>query len=266
VEVNCNTLPENLLESELFGHEKGAFTDAKTRKKGLFEIARNGTLFLDEIGEIAFALQSKLLRVIEEKKIRRVGGIEDISVNTRIIASTNRDLKTAIKAERFRSDLYYRLNVFSILLPPLRERGEDVVILAQKFLKDYAEEYNSPVRRFSPNAIALLKEYPWPGNVRELKNTIERIVLLFDGEEAGRKTVEEAIQSEGPLAISSRRQVGSLKIDVPPEGLRLDDVEKVVIKEILEKEGWNKRRTCEILHISRPRLDRKIRKYGLKLK
>jgi DNA-binding NtrC family response regulator len=266
VEVNCNTLPENLLESELFGHEKGAFTDAKTRKKGLFEIARHGTLFLDEIGEINFTLQSKLLRVIEEKKIRRVGGIEDISVNTRIIASTNRDLQTAIKTERFRSDLYYRLNVISIHLPPLRQRGDDVVMLARKFLKDYAEEYKSPVRRFSPDAIALLKEYPWPGNIRELKNTIERIILLFDGEEAGRKTVEEAIQSEGPLVMSSQRPVGSLKIDIPPEGLRLDDVEKVVIREILEKAGWNKRRTCEILHISRPRLDRKIRKYDLKLR
>ena len=263
VEINCNALPENLLESELFGYEKGAFTDAKTQKKGLFELAQNGTLFLDEIGEISRAIQVKLLKALEEKKIRRLGGTENIQINTRIIAATNRALQTAIREGDFRNDLYYRLNVVSIHIPPLRERGEDVILLAQHFLTHYGEEYENSLQGFTPEAEVLLRSYHWPGNVRELKHTIERIVLLNLCEIVTRECLEEAIESETPLILAEKKQSTSLQIDLPPEGLSLDEGEKVLIKAVLEKMNWNKRKTCQILKISRPRLDRKIEKYDL---
>ena len=262
VEINCSTLPENLLESELFGHEKGAFTDAKTQKKGLFELAKNGTLFLNEIGEISASMQLKLLQALETKKIRRLGGIENISVNTRIIAATNRDLQDAIRKGSFRSDLYYRLNVISLTLPPLREREDDITLLARLFLEEYAQEYDSPLKSFSHGAQILMHEYDWPGNVRELKHTIERIVLLNDGVEIKRKALESSIEWEEHL-LSSEAADSGLKIDIPPDGISLDEGEKFLIEAILNKEGWNKTRTCQVLNISRPRLDRKIEKYHL---
>jgi len=263
VEINCNTLTEHLLESELFGHERGAFTDAKIQKKGLFEIANNGTLFLDEIGEIAPIIQLKLLKAIEEKKIRRVGGIKDIRVNTRIIAATNKDLQEAIKDKAFRDDLYYRLNVATIQIPPLRDRGDDVLILARKFLNDYAQDYSSQLRTFSTEAEVLLKKYDWPGNVRELKHTIEHIVLLGEGNKITKESLEDAIKSEIPLIMSGEKHVESIKIDIPTEGISLDTGEKLIVQAMLEKTGWNKRKASELLNISRPRLDRKIKKYNL---
>lgn len=266
IEINCNTLPETLLESELFGHEKGAFTDAKTQKKGLFELAHNGTLFLDEIGDVNTNIQIKLLRAIEEKKIRRLGGIKDLSVNTRIIAATNRDIKSAVEQGLFRNDLYYRLNVISINIPPLRQRGDDVILLARKFLADFVKEYESTIQEFTPDAENFLKEYPWPGNVRELKHTIERIVLLEEGTQIEKQTLQDAIHSEIPLLMSGENTIESVKIDIPSNGLSLAEGEKFLIKAILDKTGWNKRRTCKILKISRPRLDRKIEKFNLILK
>jgi len=263
IEINCSTLPESLLESELFGFEKGAFTDAKNQKKGLFEMANDGTMFLDEIGEIAPAIQVKLLRVLEEKKIRRLGGTQDIYINTRIIAATNRNLESAIKEGFFRNDLYYRLNVICINVPPLRERGDDVILLAKRFLKQYAEEYNSTLCFFTDEAEALLKDYHWPGNVRELKHTIERIVLLKKGESIEKDILMESITSEIPLVMSEEKQTQHFKIEIPPGGLSLDEGEKILIRAILEKTGWNKRKTSHILNVSRPRLDRKIQKYKL---
>ncbi|MFQ5649817.1 MAG: sigma-54 interaction domain-containing protein [bacterium] len=263
VEINCSALPESLLESELFGYEKGAFTDAKSRKKGLFELAQNGTMFLDEIGEITPAVQVKLLKALDEKRIRRVGGTQDIEVRTRIIAATNRDLQAAIRDGLFRNDLFYRLNVITIHLPALREREEDVLLLARHFLTHYAREYENALREFTPEAEGLLRSYDWPGNVRELKHTIERIVLLHPGESVTREVLEEAIESETPLVMTEKKQTTTLQIDVPADGMSLEDGEKLLIQAVLEKMNWNKRRTCQILKISRPRLDRKIQKYGL---
>ena len=263
VEINCSALPETLLESELFGYEKGAFTDAKTSKKGLFELAQNGTLFLDEIGEISLQMQVKLLRALEEKKIRRVGGIQDIRINTRIITATNRDLKAAIKEGKFRSDLFYRLNVIHIAVPPLRERGKDIVMLADFFLKHFVQEYESSIQSFSKEALDFMCSYYWPGNVRELKHSIERIVLLSDNTVISRRDMEQTIQSETPIEMSSKPQTDYLQLEIPPEGITLEDAEKSVINMVLQKTGWNKRRTCRILKISRPRLDRKIDKFQL---
>ncbi|MCI0694764.1 sigma-54 dependent transcriptional regulator [candidate division KSB1 bacterium] len=263
VEINCSTIPENLLEAELFGYEKGAFTDAKSRKKGLFELAENGTLFLDEIGEISPAVQVKLLKAIEEKTIRRLGGIEDIQIKTRIIAATNRDLQAAMHENLFRQDLYYRLNVLTLQLPPLRERGDDVLVLARHFLSRFAEEYGSTLTGFMPEAEALLKSYHWPGNVRELKHTLERVVLLADGNIATHKAIAEAIESDTPLLLAKSRDLTNITIEIPPEGMSLDEAQKQLIEKVLEQTGWHKRRTCQALKISRPRLDRIIKKYGI---
>ncbi len=264
VEINCSALPESLLESELFGYEKGAFTDAKTTKAGLFELAHNGTLFLDEIGEITPKVQIKLLKALEEKTIRRLGGTKDIKINTRIITATNRNLQEAIKSGQFRNDLFYRLNVLYINVPPLRERENDVLLLARHFLTQFSEEYDSPLHAFESDAEELLQRYQWPGNVRELRHTIERISLLGDGTHVTRKEVENTIDSETPLILSEKKKKNYLHIEIPHDGVSLEDVEKVFIQQALKKTGWNKRRTCRILKISRPRLDRKILKYNLK--
>ena len=263
VEINCNTLPENLLESELFGYEKGAFTDARNQKKGLFELAQDGTLFLDEIGETTLAIQVKLLKALEEKKIRRLGGTEDININTRIVSATNRDLQAAVKENRFRNDLYYRLNVVTIHLPPLREREGDILLLSNHFLQKYAAEYESPLECFTPESESILTSYDWPGNVRELQHTIERIALLGDGTQVTPDMLHETIDSETPLIVSEKKQSTHLQIDIPSEGMTLNDGEKIIIDAVLKKTGWNKRKTSQILKISRPRLDRKIEKYDL---
>jgi DNA-binding NtrC family response regulator len=263
VEINCSTIPEPLLEAELFGYEKGAFTDAKSRKKGLFELAENGTLFLDEIGEISLAVQVKLLKAIEEKTIRRLGGTEDIQIKTRIIAATNRDLQAAMQENLFRQDLYYRLNVLTLQLPPLRERGDDVLVLARHFLSRFAEEYGSALTGFTSEAEALLKSYHWPGNVRELKHTLERVVLLAGGNIATDKAIAEAIESDTPMLLAKSRDLTNVTIEIPPAGISLDEAQKQLIEKVFEQTGWHKRRTCKALKISRPRLDRIIKKYGL---
>lgn len=264
IEINCSAIPENLLEAELFGYEKGAFTDAKMRKRGLFELAENGTLFLDEIGDISLSAQIKLLKAVEEKKIRRLGGTEDIQINTRIIAATNRDLQAAIRDGRFRQDLYYRLNVIAIYLPPLRNRGDDVLMLSRHFLAHFAKEYASTLSAFTSEAEALLKEYSWPGNIRELQHTIERIVLLGKGQAVTRAALERAIESETPAITSRKAEATTINIEIPPEGMSFEEIEKQALQAVLEKMGWNKRRTCRLFKISRPRLARKIEKYQLK--
>lgn len=264
IALNCTTLPDNLLESEIFGHEKGAFTDAKTQKKGLFEIAQNGTLFLDEIGDINLATQVKLLRAIESKSIRHLGSNKDILVDTRIIAATNKNLYQASQEGSFRIDLYYRLNVISIHLPPLRERQEDIILLANHFLNHFSQEYESSIETLTKDAEQLLINYHWPGNIRELKHTIERVVLLNEGKKITRKMLEEAIEWEIELIENEIKNKKEHSLNLLDQELSLDECEAKIVSKTLEKNGWNKKQTSRILQISRPRLDRLITKHNIK--
>ncbi|MFN8179517.1 MAG: sigma-54 dependent transcriptional regulator [bacterium] len=249
--INCAGLPETLLESELFGHEKGAFTDARDRKRGLMEIANGGTLFLDEIGEMPLGLQSRLLRVMETKAFRRVGGVEDIEVGLRIVAATNRDIKREAQEGRFREDLFFRLNVVPIDIPPLRDRLEDVPILASHFVQHFNRELTRTVRGFSPEARSLLMSYHWPGNVRELRNVIERAILLESTDVilASHLPIEVAKRSAPASAIPSHAFV--------PRALR--EIELEHIQRTLEHFGGNKSRAAKALGISRQTLRDKLR-------
>ncbi|RYZ77672.1 MAG: sigma-54-dependent Fis family transcriptional regulator [Proteobacteria bacterium] len=253
VALNCTAIPESLLESELFGHAKGAFTGALNRKRGLFEEAEGGTLFLDEIGDMNMALQAKLLRVIQERKIRAVGDNIDRDIDVRIIAATHKDLKQAIKNASFREDLYYRLAVIPIVIPPLRHRMEDIPLLADHFLRKYAAENKSPVRSFSTEALRKLELQSWEGNVRELENAIERAIVLARSEqiEAGDLpgTTEKDIDT-----FFSQNQYGSLPT--------LEELEKRYMKFVLEKTGGKKEKTAQILGCNRRTLYRKEREYG----
>ena len=252
IKLHCAALTESLLESELFGHEKGAFTGAIARKRGRFELAHLGTLFLDEIGEINQNVQIKLLRVLEEKKFERVGGEETIEVDVRLIAATNRDLKEAIAKGVFREDLYYRLNVVNIHVPPLRERKEDIPLLVAAFLKEFSQENGKLIDGIDPKARLALYNYSWPGNVRQLRNSIESAVVLS-------KTATITLE-DLPPNIRGETGGDSLRL---PLGTRLAEVEKEVIRSTLAREGGNKSRTAEILGIGRKTLHRKIEEYGL---
>ena len=259
LEINCAALPETLLESELFGHERGAFTDAKYRKKGLFELAEGGTIFLDEIGEMGITLQSRLLRVIENKTFRRVGGVKDLRINTRIISATNRDLKTAIDEGKFRSDLYYRLQVIPINLAPLRERPDDVVLLANHFISVFNREFKKNVKKVSPGVGALLERYRWPGNVRELKNVIERAMLL----EAEDELLAAHLPPEIIHGQSGVEQGGG---NTGLDGfypISLEDMEKVLIERTIKDSAGNKSKAARILGISRQTLREKIKLYHI---
>jgi len=250
VPVNCAAIPEALLESELFGHMRGAFTDAKADKRGLFEEAQKGTLFLDEISELPLMLQAKLLRAIQEREIRRVGATRSVPVDVRIIAATNLTLTEEVKAKRFREDLYYRLNVIEIRLPPLRERREDIPLLVETFLRRSAEASHKELRGMSESALALLVDYAWPGNVRELENVIERAVTLARGE----KIVSEDL----PPAIQGARGDRKVLDEAAERILPLQDVEKEYILRILEKTGGNKYQAAQTLGIDRKTLYRKL--------
>jgi DNA-binding NtrC family response regulator len=252
IKLHCAALTESLLESELFGHEKGAFTGAIARKRGRFELAHLGTLFLDEIGEINQNVQIKLLRVLEEKKFERVGGEETIEVDVRLIAATNRDLKDAIAKGSFREDLYYRLNVVNIHIPPLRERKEDIPLLVAAFLKEFSQENGRPIEGIDPKARLALYNYSWPGNVRQLRNSVESAVVLSKGSTL---TLEDF-----PPNIRGETGADSLRL---PLGTSLAEMEKEVIRSTLAREGGNKSRTAEILGIGRKTLHRKIEEYGL---
>ncbi|MCU0580653.1 MAG: sigma-54 dependent transcriptional regulator [Desulfobacterota bacterium] len=252
IPLSCGALPDTLLESELFGYEKGAFTGAQHTKKGRFEMADGGTLFLDEIGEISLKTQIDLLRVLQEKSFRRLGGTDLIKVDVRIISATNRNLPEAMAQGLFRSDLYYRLNVVNVLLPPLRERREDIPLLAKHFLRRYAIEINKKVERLSPAALEQLMAYPWPGNVRELENAIERAVVITPGHELA--PGDFAFLQAAPTAAAG------------PGPRNLQELEKQHIQKILEENRWNISKSAGDLGIDRVTLYNKIKKYGFERK
>ena len=247
VVIHCGALTETLLESELFGHERGAFTGAQYRKKGKFEVADGGSVFLDEISDISLKTQTDLLRVLQEKEIVRVGGTQPLEVDFRCITATNRDLEALVKEGTFRPDLYYRLNVFRIELPPLRARREDIPLLADHFLRKYATAMNRPVPRLGAAALDLLLAYDWPGNVRELENAIERALVIGRG--------EEVQPGDFPFQLHPAE---------PRAGRRLDDVERAHIEQVLEETNWNLSRAARILDIDRTTLYNKLHRYGLK--
>lgn len=259
IALNCSALPENLLESELFGYEKGAFTDARKSKKGLFEVASGGTLLLDEIGEMQLGLQSKLLRALEERVLRRIGGQEEIPFDVTVIATTNRDLHEAVEKGEFRMDLYYRLNAFALTVPPLRERKEDIMFLARHFLASFAKEYNKIVEGFSPEAERLILAYRWPGNVRELKNLIRSIVVLQNS----RLVMPEHLPAEVSRLAMSKSEGGKEKFILPESGISLDDLERDLIIQALEITDHNKTRAAKLLQVSYDSFRYQLKKFGL---
>ncbi len=260
--ITCSAMPETLLESELFGYERGAFTDARQQKRGLFEQADQGTLFLDEIAETVPTLQAKLLRFLEEKAFRRVGGVADIKVDVRVIAATNQDLEQQVLEGKFREDLYYRLNVLRIVMPPLRERGRDVVLLAQHFARGFAREFRRPAQTLSRAAEDALLAYTWPGNVRELRNVIERAVLLGEGGtlEPGDLDSLRPLRAQ-PAPMTTQAVVGAIAL--PADGLRLDDVEKQLIVLALERTRGTQTRAAALLGLHRDQIRYRMEKFGL---
>jgi transcriptional regulator with PAS, ATPase and Fis domain len=258
--INCAALPEHLIESELFGHEKGSFTDAKADKRGIFEEAYGGSILLDEIGEMKHNLQSKLLRVLEERKVRRIGGRMDIPIDVTVFATTNRDIEEAVDTGEFRTDLFYRLNTFSLRIPPLREREKDIPLLARYFLTHYSRKYNKKTfTGFSPEAEELLLPYRWPGNVRELRNVIERIVVLENAE----TILPEHLPKEILYPARAENQTPGFDFTLPDSGLSLEEVEKDLILQALERAGNNKTLAAKLLNISYDSLRYQVKKFGL---
>ncbi len=256
VAVNCAAIPGNLLESELFGHARGAFTDAKTARVGLFQQADGGTLFLDEVGEIPLLLQPKLLRALQERTVRPVGSDSEVAFDARIIAATNRDLELAIEEKRFREDLYYRINVIRVELPPLRARGADVLLLAQHFLEGFAKRMGKPVAGFTPPAAEKLVAYAWPGNARELQNSIERAVALTQYDRIAVEDLPETVRNY-------RRSHVLIASEDPEELVTMDEVERRYIVRVLEATGGNKKAAAKILGFDRRTLYRKLERWGL---
>lgn len=256
VDINCASLPENLLESELFGYEKGAFTDAKTSKNGLMQEAEGGTIFLDEIGEMPLALQSKMLRVIETKQLRKIGSIRNISIDVRIIAATNKDLKKAVEDRKFREDLYYRLNVFPIHLKPLRERAEDIIPLAKYFLERFSKLFNRKFKDIDEDVKSIFLKCRWYGNVRELKNVIERICIMHDAEILDVNHL--------PSDLVDTCNIGEVNSGIKSLTDEVAAFEKKMIIDALDKTGGNIFRAAKLLNIPRGTLRHKIEKYGIK--
>jgi DNA-binding NtrC family response regulator len=252
VNITCSALPEQLLESELFGHERGAFTDARQQKRGLFETADGGTVFLDEIGEMTPGLQSKLLRFLEERTFKRVGGLSDIRVDVRVIAATNRNLEDEVKAGKFREDLFYRLQVMPIVLPPLRDRRGDVLLLAGWYISRYNSEFRKRVKGLTAEAAAMLEQYRWPGNVRELRNAIERAMLLTD---------KDRLAPDDFTTLSRTTQTAIFRL--PPDGVNLEEVERQLLVQALERARGNQTRAGALLGINRDQVRYRIEKFGL---
>lgn len=262
VAVNCAALPATLIESELFGYEKGAFTDAKARKEGLFEQAQGGTLLLDEIGELELSLQAKLLRVLEEGAFRRVGGLKDIPLDVRVLAASNRDLKSESEAGRFRLDLYYRLSIIQIDIPPLRERGDDVLLLSQHYIDTISAKLRRrhKITGLSPETTAVFRKYPWPGNVRELRNVIERTLILEDADQITTEYLPGGLLVSPRVEESSAGSDGAARFVLPNEGISLDEAELSFVRQAMERSGGNQTRAAELLGISRDQLRYRLKK------
>jgi DNA-binding NtrC family response regulator len=261
INITCTALPESLLESELFGHEKGAFTDAKSQKKGLFELAQGGTIFLDEIGDMSLYLQSKLLRFLEEKTFRRVGGQGDIKVDVRVIAATNRDLKKLVEKGQFREDLYFRLKVIPILLPPLRDRPEDIPLLVQHFIEGFNREFKKNVRDVTPSLMKRLQEYEWPGNIRELRNTIERGMILSTQDHLGAEDLPLDLIDE-----SSTKDGGGSAFKLTRKGIHLETLELDLVRQALHLTNGNQPRAGRLLGLNRDQIRYRIEKFNLSVK
>jgi Nif-specific regulatory protein len=253
VKVSCAALPESLIESELFGYEKGAFTDARAQKKGRFELAHGGTLFLDEIGELSAATQIKLLRVLQEREFERLGGVEPVKINVRLIAATNKDLELAVQAGSFREDLYYRLNVFSIYMPPLRERRPDIPLLADHFVEKYAAAHGKDVRRIATTAIDMLMAYHWPGNVRELENCIERAALVCEGGVIHGHHLPPTLQTAEVSGTVTRMSLAAA----------IEAYEKDLIQDALKSARGNRARAARLLDTTERIIGYKVKKYGI---
>ena len=252
--ITCSALPEALLESELFGHERGAFTGADRQKRGLLESADGGTVYLDEIGEMVPGLQAKMLRFLEEKSFKRVGGSVDLRVDVRVVAATNRKLETEVREGRFREDLYYRLNVLPIDLPPLRARPGDIPLLINYYVDTYNHEFRKHVRGVEPSAIDRLKTYGWPGNVRELRNVIERAMLLTEGTTL--TTGDFPVASGGPVRLTGQ-------VDLPPGGVDLEQLERSLVVQALERSGWNQTKAAGMLGLNRDQIRYRVEKFKL---
>jgi transcriptional regulator with GAF, ATPase, and Fis domain len=255
--VNCAAINENLLESELFGHEKGSFTGAHTQKKGQFEIADRGTLFLDEIGDLNISMQAKILRALQEREIMRVGANRPIKVDVRVIAATNRDLETMVKDGRFREDLYYRLNILPITIPPLRNRRDDIPTLVDFFIAKHSIGSHRPIRGLTAGARNLIMNYSWPGNVRQLESAIERAILLCEGSEIEAEDLPVELRQEGTAS-------GAADFKLPPEGISFEDVERSLITQAMEQTNWNITRAAKLLGLSFRTLQYRLEKFGLK--
>jgi two-component system, NtrC family, response regulator AtoC len=251
--ITCSALPEQILESELFGHERGAFTDARQQKRGLLESADGGTVFLDEIGEMAPGLQAKLLRFLEEKTFKRVGGVADIRVDVRVVAATNRQLEDEVKKGRFREDLYYRLNVLPIVLPPLRAHADDIPALVHYFIDAYNTEFRKRVRGITDDAMRRLQTYGWPGNIRELRNAVERAMLLVEG--------PELTADQFPVLSSVHRL--SEGVELPPTGIDLEQLERSLVVQALERSVWNQTKAATLLGLNRDQIRYRIEKFKL---
>jgi len=276
VAINCSAIPETLMEAELFGHEKGAFTDAKAMKKGLFEIADRGTLFLDEIGELSLFLQAKLLRVLEDQVIRRVGGVKDMQADVRVIAASNRDLERAVQEGAFRQDLFYRLTIISIYIPPLRERKEDILPLVEFFIEHYNRKFRKSIRGLGDDTRRLLLNYTWPGNVRELKNAIERAMILEDepvlrpaylpfsvAQQHAQVTAFEHMSPSGGAGAPLPNGRSLPRLSIPEGGTSLEEVERALVEMALRQANGNQTHAAKLLDISRDALRYKMKKFGL---
>jgi DNA-binding NtrC family response regulator len=257
VSVNCAAIPDNLLESELFGHEKGSFTGAHTQKKGQFEVADKGTLFLDEIGDLNISMQAKLLRALQEKEVMRVGGTKPVRVDVRVIAATNRDLEAMVKEGTFREDLYYRLNIIPINIPPLRNRRTDLPPLIDYFIAKHSAAEHRVIRGLTPAARNLMMNYAWPGNVRQVESAIERAILLCEGDTIDVEDMPVEIRQEASGA-------GAFTFKLPPEGISFDEVEKSLITQAMEQTNWNITRAAKLLGLSFRTLQYRLEKFGLK--
>ena len=258
MDINCTALPDTLIESELFGYEKGAFTDAKQMKKGLFDLSDGGTAFLDEIADMKLTTQAKLLKVIENKTFKRIGGVKDVSVDLRVIAATNKNLAEEVRSEHFREDLYYRLKVIPIMLPPLRERRDDIILLAKYFVDEFNREFKKNVKGISKETAKAFLNYPWPGNIRELRNVIERAMILEN---------EDYILPEHlPVELFSfdvkGKEIVTSPITIPAGGLDIEEVERDLIKQALDQAKWNQTRAARLLNLTRDALRYRMQKFG----